>query len=66
MYGFGLMSGIQICKEILSVDLVTFSKTLTKAILLFNDNIVLIQIYQNVFRTCIHITICELLIYYFN
>ena len=31
-------------KQILSVDLFTFKKSLTKAILLFNDNIALIQI----------------------
>ena len=53
-------------KAILRVDLFTFSKNLIKAILLFNDNIALIQIYRNVFTTYIHITICELLIYNFN
>ena len=53
-------------KGILSVDLFTFSNNLTKAILLFYDNTALIQIYRNVFTACIHITICELLIYYFN
>ena len=51
---------------ILSVDLLTFSKYLTKTILLFNDNIGLIQILVdgNVFTICIYITICELLIYF--
>ena len=53
-------------KWILSVDLFTFSKNLTMAILRFRDNIVLIRIYRNVFMTCIHISICELLIYYFK
>ena len=39
-----------------------FQKYVTTHILLFNDNIVLIQIYQNIFTTCIYITMCELLI----
>ena len=43
-----------------------FQKYLTKAIVLFNDDIVLIKIYINVFTTCNCITICELLIYSFN
>ena len=51
-------------KGTLRVDLLTFSRNLTKAILLFNDNIALIQIYQNIFTTCIYITICEVLIYF--
>ena len=37
-----------------------FWKYATKHILLFNDNIVLIKMYQNVFTTCIYNTICEL------
>ena len=53
-------------KGILSIDLFTFSKYVTKAILLFNDKIALMQIYLNVFTTCIHITICELVTYFFN
>ena len=53
-------------KGILSVDLFTFSKNLTNAILLFNDNIALMQIYRNVFTTCINITLCELLVYFFQ
>ena len=43
-----------------------FQKYVTKTILLFNDNIALIQIYCNAFTTCIYITICELRISYFN
>ena len=52
-------------KDTVRVDLLHFQKYVTKTILLFNDNIALIQIYQNVF-TCIYVTICELLIDYFN
>ena len=36
-------------KNNLGVDLFTFQKYVTKTILLFDDNIVLIQIYHNVF-----------------
>ena len=39
-----------------------FQTYLTKTILLFSDNIGLIQIYPNVFTTCIYITIYELLL----
>ena len=53
-------------KQILSVDLFTFSTNLTMFILLFNDKIALIQIYQNIFTTFIHITICELIIYHLD
>ena len=46
---------------ILMVDLFTSTKYVTKPILLFNDNIVLIQtMFQNVFTTCTYITICKL------
>ena len=34
------------CKGILSVDLFAFSKNLSKAIPLFNDNMALMQIYE--------------------
>ena len=44
-----LSLGCNCIKEILQLDLLTFSKNLTKTIVLFNDNIALSQINQNVF-----------------
>ena len=42
-----------------------FGKDTTKTIVLFSDNIFLIQMYQNVFPTCMY-AICELLIHCFT
>ena len=50
-------------KWILRIGLVTKIGFVTKTILLFNDDIVLIQMYQTVL---IYIAICDLLIHYFN
>ena len=41
-------------------------KCVNKPILLFNNDNVVIQRYQNVFITCIYMTICESLITYFQ
>ena len=41
-----------------------FQNYVTMTIVLFNDNIALIQMFWNVFTTRIYITICESLTYY--
>ena len=49
-------------KWILRVDLFTLNKYVTKTILLFSGNIVLIQMHPHIFTTCVYIKNCELLI----
>ena len=61
---FGQAKHSHVLKGQYGLICVHVQKYVTKTILLFKDNLVLIQTYLNVFITRIYITICELLIYY--